>query len=336
MFGLFETDLAIDLGAAKTMVYAAGRGVVVNEPSVVALERGPRGEVMASGKAAKRMIGRTSTAVRVVRPVRRGAVVDPDLTACMLQGFLKRAFSPAARLLKPRVAVCVPTQAGAIEERSFLQVVSQVAHKVAVIDRTLAAAQGVGLPIDEASGMLIVDIGAGITDIALITMGEIVCAESLPIAGETFDQAITALARKQLRLRIGETTAELVKMVIGSAHVDFDGQELKVAGQDLATGLPREAILTGAAVREALEPLLGSIVDGVHRIIEQGPPDLMGDVHTAGLTMTGGGALLKGLDKRMQEELKLPVRVASNALSAVAEGAAERLRSGRSRATWCM
>ncbi len=330
---IFETDLAIDLGTANTLIYSSKRGVVLNEPSVIAIDRDKGGAELFSGSEAKRMIGRVPAAVSIVRPVRTGVVAELDLTVRMLRSFLKRALDGSFRLTKPRVVVGVPPGASEVEKRAIIKAVAALASEVTLIDEALAAAIGAGLPVAEASGTMIVDIGGGTTDVAVISMNQIVCSASVPVAGDMLDQVVCTHLRKQHHLRIGETTAELIKIVIGCAHPDFDGQEMKVAGQDLTTGLPKEIVVSSAEIRQCMEPHVQSIIAGIREVLEQVPPELMGDVMSNGITLTGGGALLKGFDRRIAEELSIPAKVAPNAASAVAEGAGKRLeqQSGRKR-----
>lgn len=322
MVQILELDLAIDLGTANTLIYRKHKGLVFNEPSVVALEKDLDGSQHAlHGEEAKNLLGRVSDQVTVLRPVRSGVVADFEVTALMLRYFVQKALPRHLRLLRPRMVVGVPADASAIERRATEEAALLVASEVWLIDEALAAAIGAGLPVETRKGSMVVDIGGGTTDIAVVSSNRVVCSRSVKIGGDAMDGVLTDFLKNKRGIRIGESTAELIKKTIGTAHPHYDDQEMKVSGQEVNTGLPTAITVTSAEVREALSPMIYIIAATIRQALEKSPPDLMGDILMNGITLTGGGALLKGLDRKLSDEIGVPVVVANNALTAVVEGA---------------
>jgi rod shape-determining protein MreB len=316
-------DLAIDLGTANTVVYRRGEGVVVFEPSVVAIDE--RAEtVHAIGTEAKRMIGRTPASIRAIRPLRHGVIADFDVTEQMLRYFLRRGRSGR---LSPRAVVCVPSGVTQVEQRAVIEAtLSAGAAHAYLIEEPMAGAIGAGLPVADAAGTLVVDIGGGTSEIAVISLGGIVVSQSLRLGGYELDEAIVRHVRDSHRLLIGQERAEEVKIAIGSVRPDNrDHGEADVAGRDLTTGLLRRTMLTANEVQRALEPPVAQIVETIKGTLEQTPPELASDIGDRGLTLVGGGALLRGLDARLRAETGLPVQVADSPLTAVAIGAGRSL-----------
>lgn len=322
MFGLVARDLAVDLGTANTLVYVQGKGVVLNEPSVIAVKvQGDRRIAVAYGQAAKSMIGRTPEGVRAERPIRTGVIADFKLAGMMLEHFLSQARQKAKTLLKPRVIIGIPSGITEVEKRAIRESVGPSARDVKLIDEAMAAAIGCGLPVTEASASLIVDIGGGTSDVAVISLKDIVYSVSVRQGGDALDESIINFMRRQRRLLIGEQTAELMKITIGSAHPSYDNQEMEVRGRSLTTGYPTSIVVTGAEVREAMNEVITAIISAVRQTLENTPPELAGDIISTGIALAGGGALLKGLDQRIKEELNINVIVADDPLTAVVQGA---------------
>ncbi|AEB11093.1 rod shape-determining protein [Marinithermus hydrothermalis] len=315
-------DIGIDLGTASVLVYVRGKGIVLREPSVIAMVRDTK-EVKAVGAEAYRMLGRTPGNIVAVRPMRDGVIADYTLTERMLTMFLKKVLAPTARLFKPQVMVGVPSGVTEVERRAVVQAIVEAGAKRAfLIEEPLAAAIGAGINIAEPTGSMVVDIGGGSTDIAVMSLGGIVQSESLRIAGNEFDDAIIRYVRRTHNLLIGERTAEEIKIRIGAAKIMSDEDRLvaEVRGRDLITGLPKTVEVRTEDVVDALSEPLEKIVLGVRRVLENTPPELVSDIVDRGILLTGGGALLKHLDALLQEATGVPVVVAENALDAVAVG----------------
>ncbi|MFN8191082.1 MAG: rod shape-determining protein [Nocardioidaceae bacterium] len=317
---LIGRDMAIDLGTANTLVYVRGRGVVLDEPSVVALNEAT-GEVLAVGHEAKRMAGRTPLPISVVRPLRDGVIADFEATEQMLRHFIQQVHR-RRYFARPRMVICVPSGITAVEQRAVKEVAYlSGARHVAMLEEPMAAAIGAGLPVHEATGNMVVDIGGGTTEVAVISLGGVVASLSIRTAGDDLDAALVGWLKKEHALMLGERTAEDLKLAAGSAW-PFDGEpEVEVRGRDLVSGLPRTLVLTTAEVRQALEEPVTAIVDAVRTTLDQTPPELAGDIMDRGIVLTGGGALLRGLDERLRDETGMPVHVADHPLTSVALGA---------------
>lgn len=322
MFRIFSRDLAVDLGTANTLVYVKGLGVVLNEPSVVAVsEKDGKKVAIAFGSVAKAMLGKTPQGVTAERPVRTGVIADFKLAGMMLDYFLSKALEKNRALLRPKVVVGVPSGITEVEKRAIRESVAPFATDVKLIDEAMAAAIGCNLPVTEATASLIVDIGGGTTDVAVISLKDIVYSVSLRQGGDALDEAIINYIRRQKRLLIGEGTAELLKKTIGTAHSKYDDQEMEVRGRSLTTGAPASITVTGAEIREAMNEIISAIIGSVRQALENTPPELAGDIISNGIALAGGGALLKGLDQRIHEELNVLVTIADDPLTAVVEGA---------------
>jgi rod shape-determining protein MreB and related proteins len=328
MFGGFSRDLGIDLGTANTLVYVKGKGVVVREPSVVAL-RTDTGSIEAVGNAAKNMIGRTPGNIVAVRPMKDGVIADFETTATMMKYFIQQAQknrSVFAR--KPYVMVCVPSGITAVEKRAVEDATKQAgAREAYTIEEPFAAAIGADLPVWEPTGSMVVDIGGGTTEVAIISLGGIVTSQSIRIAGDEMDDAIIAYIKKTYNLMIGERTAETLKLEIGSAGRPDGIEDMEIRGRDLLTGLPKTITITAEEVSSALRDTVNSIMDAVKVTLEKTPPELAADIMDRGIVLTGGGALLRNLDKVISEETKMPVIVAENALDCVAVGTGRALEN---------
>ena len=320
-------DIGIDLGTASVLIYVRGKGIVLKEPSVIAVAQDRR-EVKAVGAEAYRMLGRTPGNIIAVRPLRDGVIADYGLTEKMLILFLKKVLSPAARFFKPRVMVGVPSGVTDVERRAVVQAVAEAgASKVYLIEEPLAAAIGAGINVAEPTGSMVVDIGGGSTDIAVISLGGIVRSESLRVAGNEMDQAIIRYIRQRHNLLIGERTAEELKIQLGRAKVlpEEEKEVAEIRGRDLITGLPKTVEIGMEEVSEALQEPLEKIVQGVKGVLEATPPELISDIIDRGILLTGGGALLKNLDLALQEATGVPVVVAENPIEAVALGTGKAL-----------
>jgi rod shape-determining protein MreB and related proteins len=317
---LVGRDIAIDLGTANTLVYVKGRGVVVDEPSVVAINQAS-GEVMAVGHDAKRMLGRTPDNIVAIRPLKDGVIADFDATEQMLRWFIHRVH-PRRSLAKPRMVICVPSGITPVESRAVREAgYLSGARRVHIIEEPMAAAIGAGLPVHLPTGNMIVDIGGGTTEIAVISLGGIVTSLSIRTAGDALDHAIVQYLKKEHALLLGDRTAEEVKVSLGSAYPSEQEHRADVRGRDLVSGLPRTVSLSSADVRHALEEPLNAIVDAVRSTLDQTPPELAGDIMDRGIVLTGGGALLNGLDERIRHETGMPVHIAEQPLISVALGA---------------
>lgn len=322
-FPSLRYDLGIDLGTANTLVFSRGN-VIIQEPSVVALD-GQKNLVLAVGDEAKKMIGRTPGNVVAVRPLRDGVIADFEITETMLKYFIKKAM-PGRTLFKPRVIVGVPSGITGVEKRAVLDASYRAGAKEAyLIEEPMAAAIGANLPISEPTGSMIVDIGGGTTEVAVISLGGIVVSKSIRVAGDELDEAIIAHCRETYRLLIGERTAEEIKIQLGSAFDLKEERSLEVRGRDLVSGLPKTFSLTSTEIREALKDPIRTIVDGIRTTLEKTPPELSSDIMDMGITLAGGGALLKGLDKHIQSETSISVYIAENPLECVALGTGKAL-----------
>nr|WP_276308334.1 rod shape-determining protein [Ammonifex thiophilus] len=319
--GLFSRDIGIDLGTANTIVYVKGEGIVLREPSVVAIQK-DTGKILAVGEEAKKMIGRTPGNIVAIRPLADGVIADFDTTQAMIKYFIGRALKNRHFFVRPRVVIGVPSGVTAVEERAVREAALQAgAREVYLIEEPMAAAIGAGLPVEEPTGNMIVDIGGGTTEVAVISLGGIVTSCSIRVAGDEMDEAIAQYVKKHYNLMIGERTAEEVKIRIGSAYPpDNPSEEEEVRGRDLVTGLPKTIKVTAEEIYEALKEPVAAIVDAIKATLEQTPPELAADIMDRGIVMAGGGALLRGLDRLVSEQTGMPVVLAEEPLLAVAYG----------------
>ncbi len=320
---LFSNDIAIDLGTATTLIYIKGRGIVSREPSVVAVQLDARGQrrVLAVGKDAKEMIGRTPQGIEAIRPMQGGVIADFEITEAMLRYFINRANSKRT-LVRPRVIVCVPCGITDVEKRAVRESAeSASAREVFLIEEPMAAAIGAGLPIAEPAGNMIVDIGGGTTEVAVISLAGIVHSHSLKVGGDRMDQAIVDHLRRKYNLLIGERSAEQIKMRIGNAWGAPGMASMEVKGRDVAAGVPRTVMVGADEIREALSDPLGEIVRAVRGALERTPPELSADIVDKGVVLAGGGALLTGIDQLLREETGLPILIADDPVSSVVKGA---------------
>ncbi len=317
---LMGRDLAVDLGTANTLVYVRGRGIVVDEPSVVVVDQ-HTGAAIAVGERAKDMLGRTPDDVTAIRPLQQGVIADFEAAEDMLRHFVNRA-QPRRALAKPRLVVCVPSGITGVERRAVEDAgYAAGARRVFLIEEPMAAAIGAGLPVYEAAGSMVVDIGGGTTEVAVISLGGVVTSLSARIGGDAMDDAIVQHMKKHYSLLLGERTAERIKVSIGSAYPVAEEPDAEIRGRDLVSGLPRTIVVSAEEVREALDEPVTAIVDAVRTALDRTPPELAGDVMDRGIVLTGGGALLSGLDVRLHHETRIPVRTAPDALRCVALGA---------------
>ena len=318
LLGLFSNDIGIDLGTANTLVYVKDQGIVLREPSVVAVRSGTS-QVLAVGDEAKRMLGRTPGNIVAVRPLKDGVIADFEMTESMLRHFITKVHN--RKWVRPRVVIAVPSGITEVEKRAVKESAAHAgAREVYLIEEPMAAAIGVGLPVQDAAGNMIIDIGGGTTEVALISLSGIVFSRSVRVAGDELDEAIAGYMKRAYNLMIVERTAEEIKIKIGSAYPVEKETSMEVKGRDLVAGLPKTLTITSQEVREALLEPISTIVESVRVTLERCPPELSADLVDRGLVLAGGGALLRGLDKLLQEETGLPVHVAEDPLSAVAEG----------------
>lgn len=323
LFGLHSYDIGIDLGTANTLVYIKDHGIVLREPSVVAVKAGTS-EVLAVGDEAKRMLGRTPGTIVAIRPMRDGVIADFEITEQMLKYFIEKVTK--SKKANPRVVIAIPSGVTEVERRAVDDAARKAgAREVYLIEEPMAAAVGVGLPIQDASGNMVVDIGGGTTEIALISLSGIVYSESLRVAGDELDTAISNSIRKNHNLMIGERTAEEIKIRLGSAYDLGKESTMEVKGRDLVSGLPKTINLSSGDVRDALAPSLTKVVEAIKSALEKCPPELAADLVDRGIILAGGGALLRGLNKLIKSETGLPVHIAEDPLSAVAEGTGKSL-----------
>lgn len=326
--GIFSADMAIDLGTANTLVYIKGKGIVLNEPSVVAYSiKDGRKQVLAVGEDAKLMLGRTPGSIEAIRPMRDGVIADFDVAEEMIKHFIRKVHS-RSWISKPRVVVCVPHGATPVEKRAIRQsVLSAGARKAGLIAEPIAAAIGAGMPITEPTGSMVVDIGGGTTEVAVISLGDIVYARSVRVGGDRMDEAIISYLRRQQNLLVGESTAERIKTTIGMARMPNDGKgaTMDVRGRDLLNGVPKEITITQAMIADALSETVQQICDAVMVALESTPPDLAADIVDRGVMLTGGGALLGDLDLALREKTGLAISVADQPLDCVALGTGKSL-----------
>ena len=316
---MFSKDIGIDLGTANTLVFMKGKGIIMREPSVVAVDT-RNDTVRYVGKEAKEVIGRTPGSIVAVRPLKDGVIADFDITASMLQIFIKKVFNNSI-LARPRVIICIPSGVTAVERRAVKEASYKAgAKRVSIIEEPMAAAIGAGLPVVEATGSMVVDIGGGTSEVAVISLGGIVAARSVRVGGDELDSYIIQYIKKKYNLLIGERTAEDIKIGIGSAY-PFEGEaSMDIKGRDLMDGLPKNISVTSEEVREALADPLSMILDAIRVTLEKTPPELSADIIDHGITLTGGGALLRGLDQLVSNETGMPVHIAENPLDCVALG----------------
>ncbi|MEE2821333.1 MAG: rod shape-determining protein [Pseudomonadota bacterium] len=325
--GLFSNDISIDLGTANTLIYVKGKGIVLDEPSVVAIRTvGTQRSVAAVGIEAKRMLGRTPGNIVAIRPLKDGVIADFHVTEKMLQLFISKVHENSMIRPSPRVLVCVPAQSTQVERRAIKEsALGAGAREVYLIEEPMAAALGAELPVDDASGSMVVDVGGGTTEIAIISLNGIVFSESVRIGGDRFDEAIVGYVRRRFGTLIGDSTAERIKQDIGTAVITKDEQEIDVRGRNLAEGIPKQLTLKSNQIQEALSEPLAQITAAVKNALEQSPPELASDIAERGIVLTGGGALLKGLDEMLAAETGLPVLIADDPLTCVARGGGKAL-----------
>ncbi len=319
MYNMFSSDLAVDLGTANTLIYVKGRGVVSSEPSVVAINSNTR-EILAIGQEAKNMLGRTPANISAVRPMKDGVIADYDTTEKMIRYFILKVHNRKS-LVRPRMVICIPSGVTQVEKRAVKDSAIQAgAREVYLIEEPMAAAIGAGLPIQEPSGNMVVDIGGGTTEVAVISLSGIVYANSVRVGGDEMDDNIVNYIKRQYNLLIGTATAEDLKIKLGSAFPLENEIKTEIKGRDLVTGIPKTIEIYDSEIREALKESIGKIVDAVRIALEQTPPELSADIVDRGIVLTGGGALLKNLDKRLSHETGLPIIVSDDPLKAVALG----------------
>ena len=321
----FSKDIGIDLGTANTLVCMKGKGIVMREPSVVAVDI-RNDTVLAVGQQARDMIGRTPGSIVAVRPLKDGVIADFDITATMLKHFIRKAAKPSL-FSKPRIIICMPTGVTEVERRAVESAAVQASgsKNIMLIEEPMAAAIGAGLPVDEPTGSMVVDIGGGTSEVAVISLGDIVTACSVRVAGDKFDEAIVTYIKKKYNLLIGDRTAEEIKITIGSAYPYPDEKDMLVKGRSLESGLPKDVTITAEEIRDALADPLMIIVEAVKNTLEKTPPELSADIIDHGIMLTGGGAMLRGLDRLVMQETGMPVHVADRPLDCVVEGADKRL-----------
>ena len=323
---MFSKDIGIDLGTANTLVFMKGKGIVMREPSVVAVD--VRSDtVLAVGTAAKEMIGRTPGSIVAVRPLKDGVIADFDITATMLKHFIRKVVR-STMFSKPHIVVCIPSGVTEVERRAVEDAARQAgASQVEPIEEPMAAAIGAGLPVAEPTGSMVVDIGGGTAEVAVISLGDIVTSCSVRVAGDKFDESIISYVKKKYNLLIGERTAEQIKIAIGSAYPteDNNGTSVEIKGRNLVDGLPKNVTITAEEVREALSDPLATIVEAIKSTLEKTPPELSADIIDHGIMLTGGGALLRGLDQLVERETGMPVHVADSPLDCVVDGTGKRL-----------
>ncbi|MDF2567961.1 MAG: rod shape-determining protein MreB [Oscillospiraceae bacterium] len=316
---MFSRDIGIDLGTANTLVFMKGKGIIIREPSVVAVDT-RTDTVRCVGQEAKDVIGRTPGSIVAVRPLKDGVIADFDITTRMLQEFIRKAINKSI-FARPRVIICIPSGVTGVERRAVKDASEQAgAKKVWIIEEPMAAAMGAGLPVEEPTGSMVVDIGGGTSEVAVISLGGIVAAKSVRVGGDEFDTSIINYIKRKYNLLIGERTAENIKIGIGSAYPFEEELKMDIKGRNLLNGLPENIGITSTEIREALAEPLSKVVDAIKVTLEKTPPELAADIIDQGITLTGGGALLRGLDKLVAEETGMPVHVAENPLDCVAEG----------------
>ena len=323
MFRAFSKEIGIDLGTANTLVFVKGKGIVLREPSVVAIRRDTN-TILAVGSEAKRMIGRTPGNIVAIRPMKDGVIADFDVTQAMLRHFINKAH-PKRAAFRPQVIVCVPSGVTEVEKRAVLDATNQTAREAFLIEEPMAAAIGAGLPVNEPTGSMVVDIGGGTSEVAIISLGGIVTSKSIRVGGDDMDEAIIQYIKKKYNLMIGDRTAEEVKINIGTAFHKDSGTEMEIRGRDLVTGLPKTLRVTSDEIKEALADPVEAILEAIRVTLEKTPPELAADIMDKGIVLTGGGALLHGFDRRISEETGMPVFLAENPMDCVVLGAGEAL-----------
>ena len=323
MFGM-SLDIGVDLGTANVLIYVKNKGIVLKEPSVVAVNR-DNNQVLAVGEEARQMIGRTPGNIVAIRPMRDGVIADFDITETMLRHFIEKV-TGRSLMLRPRIMVCIPSSITMVEQRAIQEAAEQAgARRTHLIEEPLAAALGAGLDISDAYGSMVVDIGGGTTDIAVISLGGIVISSSLKVAGDKFDEAIIEYIKNTFKLMIGERTAEDIKIEVGAAFGDARHAKKNITGRDLLTGLPKNIEVTTEQISEALNPYVTQIVDSVKDVLEKCPPELASDIMDHGIILTGGGAMLYGLDELIRRETQIPTSLADDPMSCVALGTGKAL-----------
>lgn len=329
LFDKLSSYLAIDLGTANTVIYEKGKGIVLNEPSVIAVRKSERGayEVLGVGKRAKEMLGKAPEEIHVVRPLKDGVIADFTLTERMLKEFISIVYRNRAFAFKKKIIICVPYGVTDVERRAVKESAQFVATEVYTIEEPMAAAIGAELPVLDASGNMIVDIGGGTTEVAVISLGGIVTSRSIRVAGDKMDEAIINYIKKKYNLVIGERTAEEIKVKIGSAYPLDTEERMEVKGRDIVSGIPKTIEVNDKEIREALEGPLRAIINAIKETLESTPPELAADIVERGIVLTGGGSLLKNIDIRIKEEIKLPVTIADEPLVCVAKGSGKVLES---------
>jgi rod shape-determining protein MreB and related proteins len=320
-FSLLGRDMAVDLGTANTLVYVRGRGIILNEPSVVAVDV-KDGRPLAVGAEAKRMIGRTPSNIQAIRPLKDGVIADFEVCEKMLRYFIHRVHQ--RRFAKPRMVICVPSGITGVEQRAVMEAAEYAgARKAWIVEEPMAAAIGAGLPVHEPTGNMIVDIGGGTTEVAVISLGGIVTSQSIRIGGDELDEAIVSYVKKEFSLALGERTAEEIKIALGSAYPLEEELRAEIRGRDLVTGLPKTVLISTEQIREAIEEPVIAIVDAIKVTLDRTPPELAADIMDQGIVLAGGGALLHGLCARIESETAMPVVVARDPLSCVAIGSGQ-------------
>ena len=321
---MFGIDIGVDLGTANVLVYEKKKGIVLREPSVVAMNR-DTGEILAVGEEAKQMIGRTPGNIAAIRPLRNGVIADYNVTESMLRYFIEKVIGHSF-VFRPRIMICVPSGVTTVEKRAVQEASEQAgARRTQLIEEPMAAALGAGLPVDEAKGSMVVDIGGGTTDVAVFSLGGIVISASLRVAGDRFDEEIITYVRKSFNLLIGERTAEEVNIEIGAAYPEARDASMEVKGRDLYTGLPKSVTVTTAQIAEALETPVAAIVNCVKKVLEDTPPELAADIMDLGIILTGGGSMLYGLDSRIRQQTGITTMLADDPMSCVAIGTGKAL-----------
>jgi rod shape-determining protein MreB len=327
--GLLSNDLAIDLGTANTLVYARGRGIICSEPSVVAVSEGPAGtrKVLAVGTDAKEMVGRTPGSIRAIRPIKDGVIADFEVTEAMLRYFIQKAHN-RRRLVRPRIVICVPPCITSVEKRAVREsAISAGAREVFLMEEPMAAALGAGLNVTEPTGNMVIDVGGGTTDVAVISMAGIVTSSSVRVGGDKLDEAIIHYVKRKHNLLVGERTAEIIKITIGTAMSKGAGKTMEIKGRDLVAGIPKMIVMSSDEVREALAEPIHQIVETVLQTLERTPPELAADIVDRGIVLVGGGSLLRDFDQLLRVETKLPIVRGEDPFTAVAAGAGKALDS---------
>ncbi|MBI4774867.1 MAG: rod shape-determining protein [Deltaproteobacteria bacterium] len=327
VLGFFSNDLAIDLGTANTLVYAKGKGIVLREPSVVAVRKDARGygKVLAVGTEAKKMLGRTPANIVAVRPMKDGVIADFEVTEAMLRHFIRKVHNRRT-LIRPRIIIAVPSGITQVEKRAVRESAESAgAREVYLIEEPMAAAIGAGLPVTEPTANMVVDIGGGTTEVAVISLAGIVYSKSVRVGGDKMDEAILQYIKRNYNLLIGERSAEAIKITIGNSYPDEKVETMEIKGRDLVSGIPKTLTIDSDEVRKAISEQIQTIVDTLKIALEQTPPELAADIVDGGITLTGGGALLKNLEKLLREETKLPINVTEDPLSTVVLGSGKAL-----------